>query len=176
MLRTLEQFRGALKGIVRPNRFQANIDFPASVPNRTELNNLAGWLAQSTSLPKSTVGVIEVPYKGAKLKIAGDRTYDSWDVVFIVDRSFKLRSAFEAWMEITNSVIAGTASNDFAYKTNQEVIQEDGAQNPIKNYILVGAFVSDVADIPLAQDSNDQFETFSVTFNYDYHLTSIGVI
>ena len=42
--------------------------------------SLASFLVKAANIPASTVGVIDVPYRGRTLKIAGDRTlsFDSY--------------------------------------------------------------------------------------------------
>ena len=45
----------------------------------------------------STVGMINVPFRGRELKVAGERTFENWVVTVINDEDFKLRTAFEKW-------------------------------------------------------------------------------
>ena len=72
----------------RPNLFQVDIDFPAAVAAAAgggtgatgstsgtgAINVLGSYLIKAAQIPASTVGVIEVPFRGRMLKIAGDRT------------------------------------------------------------------------------------------------------
>ena len=59
--------------------------------------SLATFLVKAANIPASTVGVIEVPYRGRTLKIAGDRTYEPWTITALNDKGFALRSKFEEW-------------------------------------------------------------------------------
>jgi len=78
-------------------------------------------------------------------------------------------------LEYIESAVAGVRANDLSYKTSVEIYQLDGRQNVIKNYILIGAFPNDKADIPLSQDANDEAHIFEITFSYDYYITSVSL-
>ncbi len=65
---------------VRPNMFQVDIQFPDTVDADQEL---VTFMCKSAALPASNVGVIEVPFRGRSVKIAGDRTFDNWSATFI---------------------------------------------------------------------------------------------
>ena len=41
--------------------------------------------------------MINVPFRGRELKVAGERTFENWVVTVINDEDFKLRTAFEKW-------------------------------------------------------------------------------
>ena len=53
-------------------------------------------------MPGSNINVIDVPFRGRNLKVAGDRTFDPWTITVINDTNFKLRNAFEKWMNFIN--------------------------------------------------------------------------
>ena len=85
---------------VKPNLFVVDVQYPtsfASVPADAALTNM---LCKSAALPASNLGVIEVPYRGRTVKIAGDRTFDTWTATFINDRNFLIRSAMEKWLSL----------------------------------------------------------------------------
>ena len=83
---------------VKPNMFLVQIPFPGG--KEDDLTNL---LCKSTALPASNLGVIEVPFRGRTVKIAGDRTFDTWSATFFNDKDMLLRSYFEKWLEKINS-------------------------------------------------------------------------
>ena len=41
--------------------------------------------ARQHPLPAANVGLIEVPFRGRQLKVAGDRTFDTWTVTILND-------------------------------------------------------------------------------------------
>ena len=56
------------------------------------------FMCKGAQLPASNIAEIPIPFRGRILKVAGDRTFDTWTVTVINDESFILRNAFEAWM------------------------------------------------------------------------------
>lgn len=164
---TINQFLAALKGGgARPNRFEVIVEFPAFAGGSEEIRSTA-FLVQSTSMPGSTLGVIEQGFRGRQLKLPGDRVFDEWEATFLNDTDFALRDAFERWhnaMNAYNSNTGLTAADE--YLSVVSVFQLDAQDNRIKEYSLRLAWPSVVGPIELAQDSNDTIETFSVSFQY----------
>lgn len=164
---SISNFLNNLKGGgARPNRFEVVVGFPAFAGTNEEIRKTA-FLVQSTQLPGSNLGVTPIPFRGRELKLAGDRTFDDWEGVFYNDTDFALRDAFERWHNAINSYRtnnSGALPED--YLSTVEVHQLDGSDNRIKTYNILLAWPQIVAPIELAQDSNDQIETFSVTFAF----------
>lgn len=173
---------------VKPNMFQVELAFPASgvgADNTKAVSNediaLSNLLCKSAALPGSNLGVIEVPFRGRTVKIAGDRTFDTWSPTFIVDKNMKTRSLFEQWMESINGHAGNTADlitpdNSAGYTADIFVHQLEKGKAPdeaiyIRSYKLWYAFPTNVSQIDLAYDSNDQIEEFSVEFQYSYWTT-----
>ena len=156
---------------VRPNMFQVDINFPSEIDADTELITL---MCKSAQLPASNVGVIEVPFRGRTVKIAGDRTFDNWSATFINDKDMKARAYFEKWLNIINTHKANTAGviDPTAYGTSVVVRQLEKDENSngteLRSYKLWYAFPTSSSAIDLAYDSNDQIEEFSVEFQYSY--------
>lgn len=97
---TISDFMSNVKrDFARPNMFQVNLSFPAFFSNRADLTNMGRFTVRAANLPSSQIGVVEVPFRGRQLKIAGDRTYEPWTITVMNDQGFVLRSAFEAWAQ-----------------------------------------------------------------------------
>ena len=174
------QFQQKIKGAVRPNLFQVQHDFP-SVDGLTVSKDLATYLCKSAALPASTVGTVELPFRGRVIKVPGDRTFESWTATFYMDDAFKLRGAYEKWIELTNTVDANTASASMeAVLQDITVTQMDKFNGSatqfkdIRQYKLVKGFPVSVSQVSLAYDNNDSYEEFDVEFAYQYFETSIG--
>ena len=174
-------FIGKIGQGVKPNQFSVQIPFP---PNLNFGNNggddLTNLLCKSAALPGSNLGVIEVPFRGRTIKIAGDRTFDTWSATFFNDKDMKTRAFFEAWLNSINSHDDNSAVNpdlksrgDGSYAVDIKVNQlergteADNAQI-IRTYDLKFAFPTSVSQIDLAYDSNDQIEEFTVEFQYSF--------
>jgi hypothetical protein len=164
---SISKFKSALKGGgARANRFEVLVAFPAFAGTNDAIRKTA-FLCSSTQLPGSTLGVIEQPFRGRVLKLAGDRTYDEWEVTFVNDTDFDIRNSFERWHNFINGYNSNTGSTiPDDYMSTVTVYQLDNNDNRIKEYTLQLAWPSVVAPIEVAQDSNDQLELFSVTFVY----------
>ena len=171
------QFQQKIKGAVRPNLFQVQHDFP-SVDGLSVNKDLATYLCKSAALPASTVGTVELPFRGRVIKVPGDRTFESWTATFYMDDAFELRGAYEKWVELTNTVDANTAAANMTDVLKDiTVTQMDkfggsatGFAN-IREYRLVSAFPVSVSQVSIAYDNNDSYEEFDVEFAYQYFET-----
>ena len=174
------QFQQKIKGAVRPNLFQVNHDFP-SAGGLNVNKELATFLCKSAALPASTVGTVELPFRGRVIKVPGDRTFESWTATFYMDDAFELRGAYEKWVELTNTVDANTAAGNISdILKDITVTQMDkfgGSATGFKNireYKLISAFPVSVSQVSIAYDNNDSYEEFDVAFAYQYFETGIG--
>ena len=168
---------------VKPNMFLINIAFPEAIKLESEDQKLTNILCKSAALPGSNLGVIEVPFRGRTVKIAGDRTFDTWSATFFNDKDFKLRSFFEQWANSINTHEGNTAplfvpNNSSGYMADLGVKQlekdssEEGAI--LREYTLKYCFPTNVSPIDLAYDSNDQIEEFTVEWQYSYFTAEAG--
>jgi len=77
------------------------------------------FLCKAASLPASTIGTIEVPFRGRILKIPGDRTFAEWQLTILNDNDFAIKNAFEEWMNLINSHVGNVGpSGILAYYSN----------------------------------------------------------
>jgi hypothetical protein len=179
---SVSQFLGKVNQGVRPNLFLASINFPGTagtvgLPTGTDDKDLVNLLCKSAALPASNLGVIEVPFRGRTVKIAGDRTFDTWTATFINDRNMVIRNAMERWMRSMNAHEANTAelytpNNSQGYTADITIAQLERDASVgggvLRNYKLWGCFPTNVSQIDLAYDSNDQIEDFTVEFQLQY--------
>jgi len=164
---------------VKPNMFSIDITWPTDLGDNaspTDDKDLINVLCKSAALPASNLGVIEVPFRGRTVKIAGDRTFDTWTATFFNDKEMKIRTYFEQWLESMNTH-EGNYSPNFTpnqdgYMSTVKVkqLEKHGTEGGqiLRQYNLMHAFPTNVSQIDLAYDSNDQVEEFSVEFQYSY--------
>ena len=174
---SVSSFLGKINQGVRPNLFRATINFPTSATFAGDAD-LRELLCKSAALPASNLGVIEVPFRGRTVKVAGDRTFDTWTATFINDRNFVIRHSMEKWMQEINSHEANTASrfvpsnaaNGYVADIIVDQLERDSNVNasPLRTYKLHSCFPTNVSQIDLAYDSNDQIEDFTVEFQLQY--------
>ena len=166
---------------VKPNMFLVDVQFPSTL-SHTEDQELINVLCKSAALPGSNLGVIEVPFRGRTVKIAGDRTFDTWTATFFNDKDFKLRSFFEQWANSINTHDDNTAplfrpSNDgyMASLFVKQLEKDASAEGAVlRTYQLHHCFPTNVSPIDLAYDSNDQIEEFTVEWQYSFFTAEGG--
>lgn len=175
-LRTLNDFKSRLTGGgARPNLFECEIYFPEAATNGdTTLSEYTRFLVKAANLPASTLSVIDIPFRGRNLKIAGDRTFDPWTITVINDNDFKIRNAFERWMNYINKHEDNSGQTDpVAYQQTMRVHQlgrakvgnnmaTDSEMPKLKSYEFYGTFPTSVSAIDLSYDSTDVIEEFTV--------------
>ena len=167
---------------VKPNMFIVDIPFPTAVPGAEGDADMINLLCKSAALPASNLGVIEVPFRGRTVKIAGDRTFDTWTATFVNDKEMKIRAYFEQWLAQINSHESNNAPlftpGDGGYTRTVKVKQLEKNKSEsgevLRQYDLMFAFPTNVSQIDLAYDSNDQIEEFTVEFQYSYWKAVTG--
>tara|TARA_B100000941_G_C28314966_1_gene453516 strand:- start:118 stop:699 length:582 start_codon:yes stop_codon:yes gene_type:complete len=166
----------------RPNLFQVDLAFPSGIINNASLVRLGKFTVRAANLPSSQIGVIEVPFRGRVLKIAGDRTFEPWTITVMNDSKFKLRAAFEKWASSIQgyaenfTVARGLGDRDdstgyFADMTVQQLsrdIRAGKAPKVLKAYRFYNVFPSNIAAIDLDYGSNDAVEEFTVELQVQY--------
>ena len=110
-LRTITGFKSKLAGGgTRPNLFEVEIAFPEQLAIDNDVKEKSRFLVKAAALPASNITPVEVNFRGRILKIAGERTFDTWTVTVINDLDFGIRSAFEKWMNLINKMEDATGT------------------------------------------------------------------
>ena len=183
-------FLSTIQQGIKPNMFSVDISFPADgtgeAANFTSRDkDLTNILCKSAALPGSNLGVIEVPFRGRTVKIAGDRTFDTWTATFFADRNMEIRGLFEDWANSINSHAGNTAPRFLPsggatgymadlYVSQLEKDDKEGGSS-IRTYRLHHCFPTNVSPIDLAYDSNDQIAEFSVEWQYSYFTAGVAL-
>ena len=186
--RTLSEFKSRLAGGgARPNLFEVSIpSFPSSIseawgPGIQDENGTFNFLCKAANLPASTVAQVNVPFRGRNLKVAGDRTFAPWTVTIINDEDFKLRTAFERWMNVLSKLDDATGvTNPTSYMTDAYVQQlgrgasrfatenQGGESAVLRTYKFYDIFPTNISAIALSYDTGDTIEDFTVEFQVQY--------
>jgi hypothetical protein len=195
-LRTITNFKSALRGGgARPNLFEVDITGWPGGENMGDFGNDAKeefqFLCKAAALPSSNITPIEIPFRGRTLKVAGDRTFDTWTITIINDENFRLRTKFEQWMNGINKLTDGSgATSPGSYMGNAVVHQLGRGANqgrnsitnsgggdgsggrgdvaPLRTYYFSDIFPTEVSEIGLSYDTTDTIEEFTVTFQVQY--------
>jgi hypothetical protein len=163
----VDDFKSKLVGGgARPNLFKATINFPAYAGGDVELTS---FLCKGAALPASTITPVVVPFRGRQLQVAGDRTFEPWTITIINDTDFKIRNAFERWMNGINQHTANTGlTNPVDYQADMSVAQLDKAGNEVKVYNFRGTFPTNISSIELSYEATDVIEEFTVELQVQY--------
>jgi hypothetical protein len=188
-LRTITDFKTALQGGgARPNLFEVDIPVIPAVTEGIDWDaDTFKFLCKAAALPASNVAPIDVPFRGRILKVAGDRTFDTWTVTVINDEDFKLRSAFELWMNgiskldnntgatqpssyMANAIVhqLGRGADKGRHSTTNSDIAGGTAIKPLRTYMFNDIFPTNISQIDLSYDTGDTIEEYTVEFQVQY--------
>ena len=96
------------QGGARPSLFTVELLFPSQIKNVP--SKKSKFFVKGASIPASTVGSFDVFYNGKAIKVAGDRTFETWDTTIINDEDYGIRIALEKWMELVSNHKLNTRS------------------------------------------------------------------
>ena len=187
-IKGLSQFKSKLSGGgARPNLFEVSIpSIPVtskqSVSDSAYDAELFTFLCKAAALPASNIAPIDVPFRGRILKVAGDRTFDTWTITVINDENFKYRNVFEGWMQgIAQYSDHSGLTSPTSYMTDATVIQlgrgtvnaetgtgSGGNANGLAQYKFKDIFPTNISQIDLSYDTSDTIEEFTVEFQVQY--------
>ena len=175
-LRKITDFKSKLTGGgARPNLFEVELAFPGAVGVDNDTLQKARFLVKAAALPASTVAPIDVPFRGRILKIAGDRTFETWTITVINDVDFSIRSAFEKWMNTINKMNDGTGLTDpEAYQADAYVYQLGRDGGILRSYHFYDVFPTNISTIDLSYETTDTLEEFTVELQVQWWEASKG--
>jgi len=176
-LRTITGFKSKLAGGgTRPNLFEVEIAFPTETQIDNDTKEKSRFLIKAAALPASNITPIDVNFRGRILKIAGDRTFDTWTVTVLNDVDFSIRSAFEKWMNLINKMEDNTGEQDPAiYQPDAYVHQLDRDGSTLRTYKFHDVFPTQVSQIDLSYETTDAIEEFTVEFQVQWWEALRGV-
>lgn len=177
----LTSFKGKIGYGVRPNLFMVQVtDLESNLNDSDKVKGTDAdftFLCRSAGIPASTIGTVEVPFRGRVIKLPGDRTFESWTITVMADEDMSVRGYFEKWMEKLNKHENGAGyTADFAstLKVSQlarGTSASDGLKDPhsvVRSYDFYNAFPTNIAQIDLSYDNNNTIAEYTVEFQYDW--------
>jgi len=160
-------------GGARPSLFQVELQYP-SIAGIKQPTRQSKFFVKGTTIPASTVGAYDVFFHGKPIKVAGDRTFDTWETTIINDEDYSHRIAIEQWMDllashrlnIRNSAFTTKEGENADYKTTLKVTQfgKDGLDK--HHYHFLGAFPTALSTIALDW-ATSEIEEYTCTWTYD---------
>ena len=169
-VRTISDFKSRLSGGgARPNLFEVELAFPDAVAVDNDVLQKARFLVKAAALPASTIANIDIPFRGRVLKVAGDRTFETWTITVIKDVDFSIRSAFEKWMNSINKMTDATGlTNPVDYQKDAIVKQLDRDGSVLRSYKFWDIFPTNISTIDLSYETTDTIQEFTVEMQVHY--------
>ena len=176
-LRKITDFKSKLiGGGARPNLFEVELAFPEEIAIDNDVKEKARFLVKAAALPASNITPIDVNFRGRILKIAGDRTFDTWTITVINDTEFAIRSAFEKWMNSINRLSDATGTNNPAdYQEDAYVHQLDRDGSTLRTYRFYDVFPTQISQVDLSYETVDTIQEFTVELQVLYYESIKGV-
>ena len=162
-----------LKGGARPSLFQVELLFP-QISGIKQPTVKSKCLVKGTTIPASTIGSYDVFFHGKAIKVAGDRTFDTWETTIINDEDYGIRIAIEQWMDliaehklnIRNKNFTAKEGEGASYKQSLKVTQFSKSGKDIHHYHFLGAFPTALSTIALDWGTQE-IEEYTCTWTYD---------
>ena len=172
---TIQDFKSMLTGAgSRPNQFRVIITFPNWVPTGPLATLKGGFLVTASNLPESTLGTVDIRYRGRNIPYAGDRVFTPWTVSVLNDTDFVIRNALETWQQGINENTTNRGRIQAnQYQANAIIQQLDRNDQILKQYEMIDVYPAAVDPIPLDFNNNDTVEVFNCTFQYTYWTSNI---
>ena len=160
-------------GGARANQFRVTITPPPGIAIGLDVRRTS-FMCKGSNLPAQELTPIEVPFRGRKIYIAGDREFsETWTTTFINDTDFMIRNALERWSNGINDLALNTGVIDPAdYQTDLTVEQLDRDDTVLKTYIFRSSWPVTISSIELTSENQDALEEFECTWRYQHFEVS----
>jgi len=166
---TLDDFRGAVQEIARPNRFMMGIEtLPPGIGNVTWDDEMI-YHCKAASIPGRTLGdITTLWWMGNNYKIAGDPVFDDIALTFINNATFTIRESLELWLDGIANIVKNTRASHLDYKGTLRLDQYGSGPDVIARYYLHGAYPKSIDAIEMSHETTDSLEEFTCNFSIDY--------
>lgn len=178
---TIQAFKEAFNGGTRSNRFEviSTSGWPAGVS--IDAKNTKFKIV-STSMPRAEVGTISIGYRGRAFNVAGDRSYQTWNVAIYDDSDSKnLWKAFHKWKELldghANHYVISKNNKDFTFNKLQKtwVLNQLGLNGQIIRTIkLINCWPNSVGGYGMDMKSTS-LVNFPVSLTFDWFEITKGL-
>lgn len=158
---SINRFKSKLPGGgARANLYEAIVNFPSAAGGDVEYTS---FMIKAAALPASVIAPIEVNYRGRKLQLAGDRTFEPWTITVINDVNMKVRSYFENWSNYINDYITNTGEANFLnYEQDMEIHQLGRNGERTKSYYIYQCWPTNISAVDVGNDNENTISEFTV--------------
>ena len=160
------------QGGARPSLFTVELLFPSKIRNKP--SKKSKFFVKGASIPASTVGSFDVFYNGRAIKVAGDRTFETWETTIINDEDFSIRIALEQWMDLIadhrlniRRKLSKSEGEGSSYKQRIKLTQWTKSGKEAWHYHFIGAFPTALSAIALDWGTASEIEEYTCTWSFD---------
>ena len=160
------------QGGARPSLFTVELLFPSKIKNVP--SKKSKFFVKGASIPASTVGSFDVFYNGRAIKVAGDRTFETWETTIINDEDFSIRIALEQLMDLIadhrlniRRKLSKSEGEGSSYKQRIKLTQWTKSGKEAWHYHFIGAFPTALSAIALDWGTASEIEEYTCTWTYD---------
>ena len=157
-------------GGARANQFRVTITPPSGIAIGLDTRRTS-FLCKAAALPTRSITEIPLKFRGRTIYMAGDAAEpEAWEVTFLNDTDFGIKSAIERWSNGINDFALNTGViTPSDYQTDLTVEQLDRDETILKTYILRNCWpTTSGSAIDLSMDTESAIEEFSVSWRYQY--------
>jgi hypothetical protein len=170
--RTLNDFISNIKSrsLAKQNRFTLAIEGGLN----SQDGNLVELFCEQAVLPGLNFASQPTRSFGEQREVVYDRTFESIQLTFLVDREMKVKQFFDKWSnQIINpsSRLVGYYDD---YVRRILVVTQDTKDNDTYQSLLYEAYPKTIGAVQLDQNSKDVMK-LQVTFNYKYHVNILKI-
>lgn len=162
-------FRASIfQGLLRPNQFRVELNFPSFVTGGTAASFIGQFHCKAASLPASTVAPVPVYYQGRAINVAGEREFQPWQIM-VYNENFQVKDALTRWSHGINNISNNTGIVQPAkYQTDIIIKQLSRNGDVVKTVKLIDAMPMEVGALELDFEAQNTVQMFPVTFFYNY--------
>jgi len=156
---------------IRPSLFLVSTDCTGMSDIAASQDVGGGLLIKSTTLPGTSIGTVEVPYRGRKAYLPTHRQLPGdISMSIIYHKTQDWHKEFTAWMEHMQPA-AGTSIVNQDMNDNSMTIesQDPTSGDAFHTYTLYGCIPTSIGAAELSAESAESLLEFTVTIQYTYH-------
>ena len=159
---------------IRPSLFMVSTTCTGMADITASQDIGGGLLIKSTTLPGTSIGTVEVPYRGRKAYLPTHRQLPgdiSLSIMYHKDQDW--HKEFTAWMDLLQPA-AGTSISSLDMNDNTMTIEsrDPAANTPFHTYTLYGCIPTSIGAAELSAESADSLLEFTITIQYTYHTVT----
>jgi len=165
---------------VRPSLFLVSTSF-ANMPNNVKSSQEleGGLLIKSTTLPGTSIGTVEIPYRGRKVYLPTHRQLPGdISMSIIYHKTQDWHKEFTSWMDsfqtAAGSEIVGDdpSSDTMTIESRNPSEPADGAAGKFHTYTLYGCIPTSIGAAELSAESAESLLEFTINIQYTYHTVT----